>query len=278
MNKKLLALLASGLAALALNAQAQTAPAPATPPAPPTPTATPAVPEAPSLSVTFTPSVVSQYMFRGQRLGGPSLQPSVEADYGNFAIGIWSNVPLKDRVAGVSDPEIDPYGSYTISVNDSLSVVPGFTYYTYPNAPTDQGFYKGTFEPSLAVNYTIAGLKLTPKIYYDFVLDAPTLELTGTYAVPLKDLGTELDFTAQGGDYIQRDAADNANPPVKAWGRYWLLGVAAPFQVNKSSTVTLGWAFTRGEDAFIKQGTFGKVPNTSAVGRGVVTISYAIKW
>jgi uncharacterized protein (TIGR02001 family) len=262
MNQKTTALLLGALTLGALSSRAQTA------------VAAPA-PAAPSVSVTLTPSFVSQYMFRGQRLGGPSFQPVVEATYGNFGLGVWNNFPIQDKVIGVSDPEVDPYGYYTITVNDALSVVPGFTFYTYPNADIGAGFYRSTFEPSIAVNYTIAGVKLTPKLYYDFTLDGPTFELTAAYAVPLKDLGTELDFSATYGDYLQKDVVRNSVPQTKAWGTYWLVGVTMPYQITKNSKFVVGFAYTRGDDAFVKQGSTPKFGNSLAVGRGVVSVSYA---
>lgn len=266
MNKKSLALIgAFAVGAFSVNAQT-------TPPTAPVPTP---VVTAPTLSTTFTPSIVSQYMFRGQRLGGPSFQPSVELDYDTAAIGVWSNIPLKDRVVGVSDPEFDFYGSNTFTVNDATSVVVGFTYYYYPRADLNVGFYRSTFEPNVAVNYTFAGLKVTPKLYWDFVLEGPTYELTGAYAVPLKEIGTELDFTATWGTYLVKDAANHASPKFKAWGDYWLLGVALPFQITKESKLSVGFAYTKGSDAFFKQTGSPKASNTSAVGRGVLTLSYA---
>src|SRR4051812_478676 len=87
---------------------------------------------APAYSVTATASAVSQYMFRGQRLGGPSWQPSVEVAAGDVTVGLWSNLPFKDKVADVSDPEFDLYGSYTIALSKDLTLVPGFTFYDYP--------------------------------------------------------------------------------------------------------------------------------------------------
>ena len=53
---------------------------------------------APAYTVTSTFTAVSQYMFRGQRLGGPSWQPSVEVAAGDFTAGLWSNLPFKDKV------------------------------------------------------------------------------------------------------------------------------------------------------------------------------------
>jgi uncharacterized protein (TIGR02001 family) len=264
MKKQSIALFSAlTLGALTLSAQTATAPAPVPAPA------------APSVSVTVTPSVASQYMFRGQRLGGPSFQPSVELGYGNFVAGVWSNFPIKDKVPGTSDPEFDFYGSYTSVVNDSLSFVPGFTFYTYPDADETAGFYKLTFEPSLALNYTVSGIKFTPKVYYDFVVDGPTFEFTAAYALPLKDLGTELDFTGTYGTYLANDFAKDSSPRTKAWGNYWLIGVALPFQLTKESKLTVGFAYTKGDSAYVKVGSFPKATNTAAVGRGVVTVSYS---
>jgi hypothetical protein len=263
MNKKITALLISAFTLGALSSHAQSA-------------ATVPAPAAPSVSVTLTPAFVSQYMFRGQRLGGLSFQPVIEATYGNLGLGLWNNFPVNDEVPGVSDPEIDPYGYYTFNVNESFSVVPGFTFYTYPNADEGAGFYRHSFEPSLAINYTIGGVKLTPKIYYDLNLEGPTFELSAFYAVPMPDLGSELDFSATYGEYLQKDVVKNSIPATKAWGKYWSVGVSIPYQVTKNSKITLGFAWVKGEDSFVKQGTSPKSVNSLAVGRGVGSISYAI--
>lgn len=274
MNKKLTSLLLSALTLGALIAHAQTAATPAaTPEAAPAPAAAPA---APSSSLTLTPAFVSQYMFRGARLSGPSFEPTIEFDSGNFGIGVWANFPLKDKVVGQSDPEIDPYGFYTIEVAKDVTVVPGFTLYTYVNADKNNGFYKMTFEPNIALNYSVAGWKFTPKLYYDVVLKGPTYEFTAAYTVPLKDENTELDFTFTGGTFKWTDAFENSNPKAKNWGNYYLLGVSMPFQINDKSKFILGWAYTRGSDNFVKIGTDHKQPNSAALGRGVATISYAI--
>lgn len=237
----------------------------------PTPT-----PAASDLSVVLTPSFVSQYMFRGLRFGGPSFQPYVELRSDSFLFGVWSNFPLKDKVPGQSDPEFDFYGSCTIeTIKDTLSFTPGCTIYTYPNANKKDGFYKAEYEPNLTASYTVAGLKLTPGLYYNFTLKGPTLELGAAYAVPLADLGTELDFSGTIGTYKWRAFDADTSPDVKIWGNYWLLGVAAPFQITKESKLTIGWAYTKSSNSFRKQGSAPKEPTEEAVGRGVVTVSYS---
>jgi uncharacterized protein (TIGR02001 family) len=265
MQKKLLLALLSALTAGAISSRAQTAPAAPAAPAAPTP----------AYTITATGTLVSNYMFRGQQLSGLSAQPAVEFDAGNLGLGVWTNFPIKDDVPDTSDPEIDLYGFYNITINDKTTVVPGFTYYYYPNTTTSNGFYRGTFEPSLALNYTFEGLKLTPKVYYDVVLKGPTWEITGAYALPLKDMGTELDFVATAGTYKLTDVANGGSPSTKAWGDYWLIGVTAPFQITPASKLTIGWAYTEGKNAFFKTGTTGKVGNSLAVGKGVFSVSYA---
>jgi hypothetical protein len=156
--------------------------------------------------------------------------------------------------------------------------VPGATAYFYPSAPTSAGFYRTTFEPSLALNYTVEGVKLTPKVYYDTVLKGATYELTLGYAVPLKDIGSELGFAATAGTFLLKDAANDASPAVKSWGDYWSLGVTMPFQLDKNSKISLGLAYAEGRNAFTKQGNLGKAANSLAVGRGVVTIGYTVSF
>lgn len=241
-------------------------------------TAAPAPVAAPAVSFTATAAVVSEYMFRGQRLNGAGFQPSIEMAAGDLTAGIWTNFVLDNKVADSSDPEIDLYGSYSFTLAKDLTLVPGATVYIYPSAPTAAGFYRSTFEPSLALNFTLAGVKLTPKYYYDTVLKASTYEFTAAYAIPLKDIGSELGLTATLGTYKGTDVANNTTPTVKAWGDYWLLGAAMPFQLDKNSKISLGFAYTEGRNAFTKQGTAGRAPNSLAVGRGVVTVSYALSF
>jgi uncharacterized protein (TIGR02001 family) len=277
MNYRYLSSLLGFVAVGALSASAQTT----TPAATAAPAAAPApaavADAAPSSSWTFTPAFASQYMFRGVRLGGPSFEPALEYDSGNLAVGVWSNFPLADKVEGQSDPEFDFYGSYKQEIiKDTLYFVPGYTIYTYPNAHKDNGFYKLTAEPNVAINYTVGGVTFTPKLYYDFVLKGATWEFGAAYTVPLKDANTELDFTGTYGTYLWSDAIPDVDPGVKNWGNYYLVGVSMPFTVGKSGKLTVGVAYTKGSSNFYKQGSDPKVENGAAVGRGVVTISYGI--
>lgn len=241
---------------------------------------TPAVAPLPEMTWTVTPAVTSQYLFRGVRLAGASFQPAVDFAYGPLALGLWSSVALEDHASGDGDPEIDFYGSYTIPVGQWSRVeaefVPGFQLYTYPDAERSGGYYRATFEPSVGANLIVAGVKLTPKAYYDFMLKGATFECTAAVAVPLPALGTELELSASIGTFRWKDIAADVDPAVKNWGDYWTVGAAVPYQVTANSSVKLAVLYSEGRNNFFKQGTSPREENESAVGRAVVTLSYAI--
>lgn len=238
-------------------------------------TNTPAItePGGSDMSLTVTPAYVSEYMFRGVRLGGPSFQPSMEFAWENLTVGLWANLPVADHVSGQSDPELDAYLSYTFNVNDRFSIEPGFTAYFYPDADTDDGFYAASYEPNLAVNYTIAGLQLTPKVYYDVVMDGPTFELNAAYTVPLEKLHTQLDFSGSVGTYYWNDSVKDASPRVENSGSYFQLGVALPFAINERLTFTPGLAYTEGFDNKYEVSGEPDADNSAAEGRFVLTVS-----
>lgn len=266
-KNRLLVLSLLALGALGAGAQTTTAP-----------TAPAAAPAADSGSWVFTPSYASTYMFRGVRLGGPSFQPAIEFDKGSAAIGVWANFPIQDKVIGQSDPEFDLYGSYTIeAVKDTLTYAPGFTVYTYPNAKRANGFYKYSVEPNFAINYTVAGVKFTPKYYYDFILQGPTYELGVSYALTLAE-GYELDFAGVYGHYQWNAAVPDVQPDLINKGTYWQAGVSFPYQVTKTSKITVGIALTEGKDnTYEAAGTgTGEAPNAAALRKTVFTFSYAI--
>lgn len=236
----------------------------------------PALPAEPTDgSWTFTPAFVSQYMFRGARLGGPCLQPTLEYGRDALAVGFWGSFPLKDHVTDRSEPEVDFYGTYSFGITKSLSVVPGCYLYTYPDATKSDGYYPLTLEPSLALEWQAGPVQFTPKLSYDCMLKGPTAELTAALAVPLPAAGTELDFTATAGTFLLTDYAPDTSPAVKNWGDYWLIGVSAPFRLPNGATITLGWAYTAGSRNYLKQGHAAKEANPDAVGRGVLSVGYA---
>ena len=226
------------------------------------------------LCVTAAPTFVSEDMFRGERYGGASLQPWIEADYGRFAAGVWTSFSVGGADAGQRDEEVDPYVSFTQPCGGSVSLTPSLQVYTYPRAAPSQGDYRSTYEPSLALNATVAGVRLTPKLSYDLVLRGTTAELGAAAALPLKSVGTELDLNANVGGVWQAAAQNTSGtglPAERAGGGYWLAGVTLPFQVAPTAKLSVGCAYSRGFDSWVELGTGPRSINPLAAGRTIVT-------
>ena len=277
LKNKFLVLFLGATAAGALTTHAQTA-SPA-----PLPAST-----AQDMYVDITPTYVSQYMFRGQLLGGQSIQVPLEGVEGPWTVGVWADAPIHDT-ARQSDPEVDYYGNYAFALGGNLDLKPGLTLYTYPenglsgayrrNLGIGEGYYRSTFEPSLALDYSVAGLKLTPTYSYDTVLRGSNYELAALYAIPMSGTGTELDFNGSAGYYLYSDAShihDNAGS-VRSKGDYWMLGASVPFQVVRNVKLRVGWDYEYG-DGHLQEGGAPQIANPEAVGRGVFSASLGYRF
>jgi uncharacterized protein (TIGR02001 family) len=230
------------------------------------------------VTVTVTPTFVSQYMFRGVRLGGPAFQPEVELTVGDLGVGVWASTPIDDKIDGVSDPEIDPYIYYTIKLSEKLSLEPGVIAYAYPCADEDDGYYQLTVEPYVGLDYTIGELTLSPKVYYDVILEGPTFEFTAAYTVPLEKLHTQLDFSAMIGTYWWNDSVKDASPRVKNYGNYFQVGVSLPFEITKNLSITPGVAYTEGFCNYYDDSASPKESNGYAEGHVVGSLSMALSF
>jgi uncharacterized protein (TIGR02001 family) len=204
------------------------------------------------LTVTATPSWVSEYMFRGQRRAGSSFQPSVEADGSGWSGGVWMSFPVADRFQGQANPETDAYASYTANLGNSLSLQPGFTFYNFARGTGTPS----AFEPNLALNWSTDGIRLSPKIYEDVTRQIFTGEINAVTAVPLRAWGTELDLGATLGDYSGHGER----------GGYWLAQATLPYQLGAHARASVGYGYTEGFSGH-------NVPLEAS--RGVVTVSLA---
>jgi uncharacterized protein (TIGR02001 family) len=225
---------------------------------------------------TITQAVTSDYFFRGVRLAGPSLQPAVEFNRKTLSLGAWSNVALTDT-GKPTNPEVDLYGAFRIrSGSDAVELVPGFTLYTYLRAHHADGIYRTTFEPSVGANIDVHGLRLTPKVYYDFTLEGATYELSAALAFALKSLGTELDLNASVGTFKLRNVTPDADPREKNWGDYFNLNASVPYRVSSTATVSLSIGYSVGTNNYFKQAGVPRSRNPDARSRALVSLSYSV--
>ena len=115
--------------------------------------------EGSALSVTVDVTYVSDYVFRGAKLAGASIQPSVEASYGNLYAGAWNSSSISDE----SVSEIDFYAGYGFDLTEKLSLDAGVTAYTYDGGSADD-----SIEAYVGASLDVL---LTPSLYYYYDFD-----------------------------------------------------------------------------------------------------------
>lgn len=197
---------------------------------------------------SVTAAWTSQYLFRGQRYAGPSFQPDVEMDGPDWTAGVDASVPTGDSADAFSRKEIDVYGSLTWSISPAFSVQPGATWFTFPGGvnqayagSSESPLTRQALEPNLAVNVTAGPVKFTPKAYLDVAWHTATVEINAAAALPLRDIGTELDFGGTLGTY--RPYAGGVGS-----GDYWLLQACLPYQLGRHWRASGTAGYTAGFD------------------------------
>ncbi len=200
-----------------------------------------------SYDVTLDFTYVTKYTFRGVQLAESSLQPSVEVAVGDFTAGFWTNQPLTSNI----DNELGFYGSYGFALSDSWSLDTGVWVYYYPELDSSLGLDRTTWEPYIGLTGDVGGFSPGVYLYYDFTLKTFTYEGQLGYSVPLEPVGASLDFSASLG---------RVDPDAGSGYTYYSLGVAVPFTLSESATLTLGVNYTRnniaGGDGFGKKDHF----------------------
>lgn len=199
---------------------------------------------------SVTAAWTTQYLFRGQRLAGESFQPDVEVAGPAWIVGVAGSFPTADLAAALSREEVDPYASYTWSISPTFSVQPGITWYLYPdgvqlmNAGPTEGAKnrRGALEPNLALNFTAGAVRFTPKAYADVSRHILTAELNASTAVPLRSLGTEIDFGGTIGGFRPYSGS-------LGQGGYWLLQGTLPYQLGRHWRASATAGYTQAFDA-----------------------------
>ena len=127
-----------------------------------------------------------QYVFRGVSLADDAVQPYVEASYGNFTVGGWFSTGIGANSVFAGD-EFDLYAGYSVPLDSSISLDLGATYYHYPQGgdffETDDGG-TGSYEVSASVGFGDVPLAPSVSAYYDFTLEAFTVEGAVGHSVP----------------------------------------------------------------------------------------------
>lgn len=175
------------------------------------------------LSVTVDVTYVTDYVFRGAKLGDASIQPSVEAAYGDFYAGAWHTDEVSSNTVNAN--ETDFYAGYGLAVTDKLKLDVGATAYTYTGGGSDD-----TFEAFVGASLDVL---LTPSLYYyyDFDLDVSTVEASIGYSIPVDAIKASVDLSAKYG-WVAPDSGEQRV--------YGSVGVSVPYKLSETATLTAG--------------------------------------
>ena len=153
----------------------------------------PATAMAGEVGVSVSVDYVSEYVFRGVSFARGSVQPGIELSSGGAYAGVWSSVAMGE-VSSAAGDEIDVYAGYGWDLSDGISADFGATIYHFPDV--DGGLFDfggaSTFEVFGGLSFDTV---FAPSVYayYDFDLEAFTLEGGVTHSIPVAEK-TSLDL------------------------------------------------------------------------------------
>ena len=217
------------------------------------------------LSVTVDVTYVSDYVFRGVQLGDASIQPSVEAAYGDFYAGAWHTSEISHNDG---DTETDFYAGYGYKLNDKIKLDAGATAYTY-----DGGSDLDTIEGYVGASFDVL---LSPSVYYyfDFDLDVSTIEASIGYSIPVDAINASVDLSAKVGN-VSGGIVDHHQDYT-----YGVAGVAVPFKLSETATLTVGADYIINDSENVGGSgasglqTFGNGDNDIVVGKAGISIGF----
>ncbi|MDQ8204199.1 hypothetical protein [Pelagicoccus sp. SDUM812003] len=130
--------------------------------------------------------VTSLYQDRGFQLGDFTLHPSIEWAASDWYAGFFAALPLENRSAPDRfENEYDFYLGKGWAAGDRVFWDAGATFYAYEDSDS-------SFETYLGVNAELGTFSPSLYAYYDFDLEAFTLELSSGVALPLDGFPGEV--------------------------------------------------------------------------------------
>lgn len=157
--------------------------------------------------ITLSVDVASAYVFRGVTFNdGPVLQPGMEAEIGDFVIGVWGNIDLDDFDGTLEKgqfSEIDVYAAYALPV-EFMDIAIEYCEYTFPGA-------EGKAEREVALAFGM-DVPLSPTLLVAYGIDGGIkkdlyIELGVGYEMDVADMfSVELGATI---GYLSPDEGDS---------------------------------------------------------------------
>jgi len=184
----------------------------------------------------------SKYIFRGVELADESMTVSVDVEFDDAYLGMWTNQPI----VGGFDNELDFYGGMGFDVAEGISLDVGGTLYYYPESGT------GTETFELYTGFAFDS-ELSPAfyIYYDLDLEAFTFEGSIGHSWEM-DEKSSLDGAALYG-YVDGDDFSYS---------YYGATLDVVYSLSDTSSASVGIRYTNVSDGLKDQTYFGAAITT----------------
>ncbi len=212
------------------------------------------------LSVSAAVGYESQYMFRGEKFAGHSIQPKVEFAYPVYGFdiyaGAWANTPVEGNKGGLT--EIDIYGGVNYYYK-SMRLDVGYILYYYPDSDQTHNklsrdmevYVGGAFDTSAYLD----GINLNPSAYYfyNWILKQQVVEISLSYSIPvgeqlLDDARFTLPVSVYGGYLTSgRKNGDNGSPDSGVSYFYWGVSGDIAFAITDYCTISGGIRYSMRE-------------------------------
>ena len=184
----------------------------------------------------------SKYIFRGVELADESMTVSLDVEFDDAYLGLWTNQPI----TGGFDNEFDFYGGMGFDVAEGISMDVGGTLYYYP----ESGSGSETFELYTGFAFDT---ELSPAfyIYYDLDLEAFTFEGSIGHSYEM-DENASLDAAAFYG-HVDGDGFNYS---------YYGASLDVVYSLSDTSAASVGIRYTNGSDGLSDKVYFGAAVST----------------
>lgn len=218
--------------------------------------------EGSALSVTLDTTYVSDYVFRGAQAASDSVQPSIEASYGNFYAGLWYSDDVGSTAAVSS--ETDLYAGYGFDLTEKIALDAGVTRYIYDGqsaGDSTEVYVGGSLDVLLSPSLYV---------YYDFDRETFTYEASVGHSFPIDAIKSSIDLSAKVGYVTTEDQVKAALAEDEYV--YYSFGVAIPYSLSETATLTVGADYIYNNEDTVAN--FGSGDNDQIVGKVGISIGF----
>lgn len=208
------------------------------------------------LGVSASVGYESEYVFRGEKRSGHSIQPKVEFSYPLYALDLYAGAWYSSPVKGTQMGEVNELDAYIGAVYyyKEVRFDVGYIYYWYPDS--NSSLITGDMEVYGGVSFDTAsylfGVNVSPSVYYfyNWTLDQNVVEMSLGYSFPIGDWAVDnsrltLPVRVYGG-YLSAGKKDDGKLGGQGCN-YWYYGASADlaYAVTEYCTISAGVRYSQ---------------------------------